>query len=33
MEPIFTLQYGGFAVADYLSKNIKDALVFIWTSA
>lgn len=33
MEPIFTLQYGEFAVADYLSKNIKDASVFIPASA
>lgn len=33
MEPIFTLQYGEFAVADYLSKKIKDASVFIPASA
>ena len=33
MEPIFTLQYGEFAVADYLSKNIKDVSVFIPASA
>lgn len=33
MEPIFTIQYGEFAVADYLSKKIKDASVFIPASA
>ena len=33
MEPVFTVQYGEFAVADYLSKNIKDTSVFIPTSA
>ncbi len=33
MEPIFTMQYGEFAVADYLSKKIKDASVFIPASA
>lgn len=33
MEPIFTMQYGEFAVADYLSKRIKDASVFIPASA
>ena len=33
MEPIFTMQYGEFAVADYLSKNIKNASVFIPASA
>lgn len=33
MQPIFTLQYGEFAVADYLSKNIKEASVFIPSSA
>ena len=33
MEPIFTMQYGEFAVADYLSKHIKDASVFIPASA
>jgi hypothetical protein len=32
MEPIFTMQYGEFAVADYLSKKIK-ASVFIPASA
>lgn len=29
MQPVFTLQYGKFAVADYLSKSIKEASVFI----
>ena len=33
MEPVFTIQYGEFAVADYLSKKIKDASVFIPASA
>ena len=33
MEPIFTIQYGEFAVADYLSKKIKNASVFIPTSS
>ena len=33
MEPVFTLQYGEFAVADYLQKNIKDVSVFIPASA
>jgi hypothetical protein len=33
MEPVFTMQYGEFAVADYLSKKIKDASVFIPISA
>lgn len=33
MEPIFTMQYGEFAVADYLSKKIKDASVFIPASS
>ena len=33
MEPIFTMQYGEFAVADYLSKHIKNASVFIPASA
>ena len=32
MQPVFTLQYGEFAVADYLSKNIKEASVFIPSS-
>ena len=29
MQPIFTMQYGEFAVADYLSKKIKPVSVFI----
>jgi hypothetical protein len=33
MQPIFTMQYGEFAVADYLSKKIKGTSVFIPTSA
>lgn len=33
MEPIFTKQYGEFAVADFLSKNIKGASVFVPASA
>lgn len=33
MQPIFTMQYGEFAVADYLLKNIKEASVFIPSSA
>ena len=33
MQPVFTMQYGEFAVADYLSKKIKDASVFIPASA
>ena len=33
MEPVFTMQYGEFVVADYLSKKIKNASVFIPTSA
>ncbi len=33
MEPIFTIQYGEFVVADYLSKNIKGASLFIPASA
>lgn len=33
MEPIFTIQYGEFAVADYLSKNVPNASVFIPASA
>lgn len=33
MEPIFTMQYGEFAVADYLAKHIKNASVFIPASA
>ena len=33
MEPIFTMQYAEFRVADVLSKEIKDASVFIPASA
>jgi len=33
MEPVFTMQYGEFAVVDYLSKNIKDVSVFVPASA
>ena len=33
MEPVFTMQYGEFAVADYLAKKIKGASVFIPASA
>ncbi len=33
MQPIFTMQYGEFAVADYLSKKIKGVSVFIPASA
>ena len=33
MEPIFTMQYGEFAVADYLTKNLNDASVLIPSSA
>lgn len=33
MEPIFTMQYGEFAVADYLAKKIKNSSVFIPASA
>ena len=33
MEPIFTMQYGEFAVEDYLSKKIKNASVFVPTSS
>lgn len=33
MQPIFTMQYGEFAVADFLSKRIKDVSVFIPASA
>ena len=28
MEPIFTLQYGEFAVADYLQKKYKGRICF-----
>jgi len=33
MQPVFAMQYGEFAVADYLSKKIKDASVFIPASS
>lgn len=33
MEPIFTMQYAEFAVADYLSKRISNSSVFIPASA
>ena len=33
MQPIFTMQYGEFSVADYLSKNIKNASVFVPASS
>lgn len=33
MEPIFTIQYGEFAVADYLSKKISGASIFVPASA
>ena len=33
MQPVFTMQYGEFAVAEYLSSNIKDSSVFIPCSA
>ena len=33
MEPVFTMQYGEFAVADYLSSKIKNASVFIPASS
>ena len=33
MEPIFTLQYGEYAVADYLKKHLKNVSVFVPTSA
>ena len=33
MEPIFTMQYAEFAVADYLQKHIKNASVFVPASA
>lgn len=33
MQAMFTLQYGEFVVADYLSKAIKEASVFIPTSS
>lgn len=33
MEPVFTMQYGEFAVADYLATKIKNASVFVPASA
>ena len=33
MEPIFTLQYGEYAVADYLKKHLKNVSFFVPTSA
>ena len=33
MQPIFTMQYGEFAVADYLSKKIKGTSILIPASA
>ncbi|MBR5523434.1 MAG: hypothetical protein IKV82_08225 [Akkermansia sp.] len=33
MQPIFTMQYGEFAVADYLSKKLRSTSVFIPASA
>lgn len=33
MQALFTLQYGEFAVADYLAKKVKGTSVFIPTSA
>lgn len=33
MVPLFTMQYGEFAVAEYLSSKIKDSSVFIPCSA
>ena len=33
MQAKFTIQYGEFAVAQYLSDNIKNASVFVPTSA
>jgi len=33
MQPVFTMQYGEFAVADYLSKHIPNASVFVPASA
>ena len=31
MQPVFTMQYGEFAVADYLSKKIKGTSVLFAT--
>lgn len=33
MQPVFTMQYGEFKVADYLSKHINNSSVFIPVSA
>lgn len=33
MQPIFTMQYGEFAVADYLTEKLKNVSVFIPASA
>lgn len=33
MEPIFTMQYAEFQVADYLAKKMKDVSVFVPASA
>lgn len=33
MQPIFTIQYGEFVVADYLSKKIKNTSIFIPASS
>lgn len=33
MQPIFTMQYAEFAVADYLTKKLKDVSVFVPASA
>lgn len=33
MQPVFTMQYAEFAVADYLSKKVKNVSVFIPASA
>lgn len=33
MQPVFTMQYGEFAVANYLAKEIKGASVFVPASA
>ena len=33
MQPVFTMQYGEFAVADYLSKRLKGTFIFIPASA
>lgn len=33
MQPIFTMQYGEYVVADYLRKHLKNVSVFIPTSS